>query len=108
VQFVSGVISGRAPLFERFVLGNSQTLRGWSKFDVAPLGASRMAHNSLEYRYKIFRVVYDAGAAWDRGQHADPKHSLGVGLRRHEFSLLVAFPVRAGRAEPMFIAGMNF
>jgi hypothetical protein len=108
VQFVSGVISGRAPLFERFVLGNSQTLRGWSKFDVAPLGASRMAHNSLEYRYKIFRVVYDAGAAWNRGQHADPKQSLGVGLRHHEFSLLVSFPVRAGRAEPMLIAGMNF
>ena len=112
VRFISGVISGRAPLFERFVLGNSQTLRGWSKFDVAPLGASRMAHNSLEYRYKIFQVVYDAGAAWNRGQRADPKHSLGVGLRvglrHHEFSLLGAFPVRAGRAEPMFIAGMDF
>lgn len=108
VHFISGVISGRAPLFERFVLGNSQTLRGWSKFDVAPLGASRMAHNSLEYRYKIFRVVYDAGAAWNRGQRADPKHSLGAGLRHHDLSLLVAFPVRAGRAEPMFIVGMDF
>jgi hypothetical protein len=107
VKFTSGVISGRAPLFERFVLGNSRTLRGWSKFEVTPLGASRMAHNSLEYRYKYFQVVYDAGAAWNRGQRSDPKHSLGLGFRHHDFSLLVAFPVRSGRVEPMFIAGFD-
>ena len=45
-----GYISGNAPLFERFSLGNSLTLRGWDKYDIAPLGGERMFHSSVEYR----------------------------------------------------------
>ena len=33
-----------APLFERFSLGNTYTLRGWNKFDVAPLGGALADH----------------------------------------------------------------
>ena len=44
ISFQAGLISGHAPLFERYVLGNSSTLRGWNKYDVDPLGGSRMAH----------------------------------------------------------------
>jgi len=108
VRFRAGLISGRAPLFERFSLGNSHSLRGWNKFDVAPLGGNRMAHNALEYRYRWFRVFYDAGAVWNRGQHAAAKHSLGFGFRHHDFTLALAFPVKDGRAEPMFMAGLTF
>ena len=61
-------ISGRAPLFERFVLGTSSTLRGWNKFDIDPLGGDRMVHNTLEYRYRMLEVFYDTGAVWNRGQ----------------------------------------
>ena len=48
-------MNGRAPLFERFTLGDSRTLRGWSKFDVAPVGGSRVAHGSLEYTLPLAR-----------------------------------------------------
>ena len=48
-SFIGGVVTGRAPLFERFVLGNSTTLRGYNKYDLAPLGGDRMAHGSLDY-----------------------------------------------------------
>ncbi len=36
-----GEITGRAPLYERFMLGNSTMLRGWNRFDMDPLGGSR-------------------------------------------------------------------
>jgi hypothetical protein len=104
----AGVISGRAPLFERFFLGTSSTLRGWNKFDVAPLGGNRMVHNSVEYRYGILEVFYDTGCVWDAGQPTTPRHGLGLGLRQGSFALALAFPVRSGRVEPTFIMGMNY
>ena len=106
-RFQAGAISGIAPLSERFVLGNSSTLRGWNKYDLAPLGGSRMAHNSVEYRYRAFQVFYDAGAVWTRGQDASLKHSVGAGVHFGDFALLLAFPIRNGRVEPVLIAGLN-
>ncbi|HYM11459.1 MAG TPA: BamA/TamA family outer membrane protein [Bryobacterales bacterium] len=107
-SFAAGVLTGRAPLYERFVLGNSETLRGWSKFDVAPLGGDRMAHTSLEYRYEDFAVFYDVGADWMRGGAALARHSVGVGLRDPNFFAFLAFPIKTRRAEPIFMVGTNF
>ena len=72
-----GILSGRAPLFERYFLGNSSTLRGWNKFDLDPVGGNRMAHNSVEYRYGLFETFYDVGAVWDSGQTATVRHGVG-------------------------------
>jgi outer membrane protein assembly factor BamA len=104
----AGLIGGRAPLYDRFVLGNSYYLRGWNKYDLDPIGGNRMVHNSVEYCYGPFKVFYDTGAVWDGGQPATPRHSLGVGLRESVFSLAVAFPIRAGRADPVFMMGMMY
>lgn len=101
-----GAISGRAPLDERFVLGNSYRLRGWNKYDLDPIGGNRVVHNSVDYRYGAFQVFYDVGAVWDEGQPAIPRHSLGVGLRESVFSLAIAFPVRSGHIEPIFMMGI--
>lgn len=106
-KFGAGAIGGRAPIFERFVLGNSETLRGWSKYDLTPIGASRAFYNSVEYKYRAFTVFYDTGAAWSRREDVSPKHSAGVGFRAGDFALLVAFPFRNGRFEPIFIMGLN-
>ena len=105
---MAGYLTGRAPLFERFVLGTSSTLRGWNKFDVDPLGGDRMAHNTVEYRYRICEVFYDTGAVWSGGQGAVARHAVGVGLRQSGFHLAVAFPLREGRIEPVFMLGMNY
>src|SRR5260370_40741725 len=107
-SFVGGFITGPAPLFERFVLGNSSTLRGWNKYDIDPLGGSRVAHGSVEYRYRYIQVFYDAGAIWDRGGTATARSSIGGGLREGRFSLAVAFPIKEGRLEPVLIAALNF
>jgi outer membrane protein assembly factor BamA len=105
----AGVLSGNAPLFDRYVLGNSSTLRGWNKFDLDPLGGNRMVHNSVDYRYGWFEVFYDVGAIWDSGvEPATARHGIGVGLRQGAFSLAVAFPIRQGRADPIFMMGMNY
>jgi hypothetical protein len=103
-----GLITGRAPLFERFILGNSSTLRGWNKYDLDPLGGNRMVHNSVEYRYGVFQIFYDTGAAWDRTESAVLRHSVGLGLRQGQFSVAVAFPVRDGHIDPIFMVGMNY
>jgi outer membrane protein assembly factor BamA len=115
VTLVAGVIYGHAPLFERFVLGNSSTLRGWNKYDLDPLGGNRVVHGSVTYGYHIMRVFYDAGSVWDQGRSPEGKHSAGIGIssglgifHKGAFLLAVAFPIRQGRADPVFIAGMNY
>lgn len=109
VSFLAGTMNGRTPLFERFTLGDSRTLRGWSKFDVAPLGGSRVAHGSLEYTFHWIGVFYDTGAVWDRKEQASAKHSVGLSLGGHEgFFIALAFPLRGGSVQPLFILGTNF
>jgi len=108
VGFEAGRIYGSAPLFERFVLGNAETLRGWNKFDLDPVGASHMIHGNIDYSYAGFLVFYDTGAVWDRPEQREQKQSLGVGCKKGGFQLAVAFPIRSGAANPVFYAGMNF
>ncbi|MCX6623194.1 MAG: BamA/TamA family outer membrane protein [Acidobacteria bacterium] len=108
VRFGGGVLTGNAPLFERFTAGNSSTLRGWNKYQIAPLGGNRMAQGSVEYRYRIVEVFCDSGAVWDRGSAPVARNSAGIGIRRDHFLIAVAFPFRGGRTDPVFLAGMNF
>jgi hypothetical protein len=103
-----GVLAGRAPFFERFVLGNSTYLRGWNRFEIDPLGGNRMAHNSVDYRYRRFQAFYDVGAVWDTGQPALVRHSFGGGLHQGPVFLALAFPARAGKVYPVFMVGMNY
>jgi len=107
-DLTAGAIVGQAPLFERFVLGNATTLRGWNKFDLDPTGGDRVVHNSVEYRYGAFQIFYDSGAVWDHNETAVVRHSAGVGLRQGVFSLAVAFPLREGHIDPIFMVGMNY
>ena len=107
-QVVAGTISGRAPLSDRFVAGNSDYLRGWNKYEIDPIGGNRLVHNTVEYRYGPLQAFYDAGAVWDSGQPATPRHSLGVGFKESIFSLAVAFPVKSGHIEPIVMVGMIY
>ena len=112
VGFFAGGISGNAPLFERFVLGNATTLRGWNKYDLDPLGGERVVHGTLEYRWRSFQVFYDTGAIWDRQTSPDQKQSVGFGLRTSNKDgaplVAIAFPLQNGHTDPMFIVGFNF
>jgi hypothetical protein len=103
-----GDITGRAPLFDRFVAGNSYYLRGWNKYDLDPIGGNRLVHNTVEYRYGPFQAFYDTGAVWDSGQPVIQRHSVGVGIKESIFSLAVAFPIRSGHVEPILMMGMIY
>ena len=106
-HFLSGYITGTAPLFERFSLGSSVTLRGWNKFDVAPLGGSRAAHGSLEYRYRNLQLFYDVGSVWDPKVSSPAKHGLGFGWASTHFFASLAFPVRHNDVAPVFMIGFR-
>jgi hemolysin activation/secretion protein len=110
-DFLAGRIGGRAPLYERFVLGNGSTLRGYSKDDIDPLGGDRVVHGSMDYGYRGFQVFYDTGAVWASGSSPDKKQSVGAGFGRagkEGFLLAVAFPLRSGHVDPIFLVGFNF
>jgi outer membrane protein assembly factor BamA len=104
----AGLITGRAPMFERFVVGTSSLLRGWNSYDIDPLGGNRLVHNSVDYRYRFADVFYDAGSLWSHGKRPALRHSVGIGAKVSIVSLAVAFPVRTGRVDPVFMVGMNY
>ena len=112
VRGMAGALSGRAPLYDRFSIGNATTLRGWHKFDIDPLGGDRMVHGSAGYRYRAVGVFYDTGAVWEHGKENEDRHSVGVtvalGALRDGPYLTLAFPLRSGAIQPLFIMGMNF
>jgi hypothetical protein len=102
-DFRAGGITGRAPLFERFTLGDSSTLRGWNKYDIAPAGADRMWHQSVEFRYRLLAYFFDAGSLWDDG--TERKVRLGTGFAAGP--LVLAFPLNADDGDPTFIFNLR-
>lgn len=114
VDFTGGSVRGNAPLTDRFAAGNTLLLRGWNKFEIAPLGGMRLAASSVEYGRSIkgkleASAFMDSGSIWNRGGTAVARNSVGAGLRtRDGFYFYVAFPLRDGRVEPLFMTGATF
>jgi outer membrane translocation and assembly module TamA len=108
-RFRGGHIDGEPPLFDRFTIGNTATLRGWDKFDVAPLGGTRLLYGSLEYRYRPFQLFYDFGKVWDLGQQAvEWKHSVGIGLAwKNGFFMSLGVPLKYHDITPVFMIGFR-
>jgi len=111
-RLIGGAITGQAPLFERFVLGNSSTLQGWNHYAIDPLGGNRMAHASVSYGYQLPQgtpeIFYDTGIVGNGDKLGTLRHSLGVGFRQGIFNIATAFPLGQGRFAAVFMAGMNY
>lgn len=111
-RMTAGTIRGNAPLFERFVLGNSSTLFGWDRYAIDPLGGSRMAHNSVSYGRQMQQttaeVFYDTGVVGEGDRLGTLRHSVGFGVRQGIFNIAMAFPLFEGRIAAVFMAGMNY
>ena len=48
VSAMGGTIDGDAPMFERFAIGDTRTLRGWNKWAITPVGGSRLFATTLD------------------------------------------------------------
>lgn len=111
-ELMGGAIVGRAPFFDRFVLGSSSTLLGWDRYEIDPLGGSRVVHDQITYGYRIgegtVQAFYDAGVLWQSDRGGILRHSVGAGYKQGVFMVAMAVPVRDGRIEPVFMAGMNY
>jgi outer membrane protein assembly factor BamA len=105
---MAGRVSGDAPMFERFTLGDSETLRGWDKYDIAPLGANRMVHASGEYHYRSLFLFLDAGSLWDEGTDRQARFSAGGGQAFGPVFWTVGFPLNTDEVRAVFTMGIRF
>jgi Omp85 superfamily domain len=104
---LAGGITGDAPLFERFTLGDSRTLRGWNKYDIAPLGGNRLAYSSLEYRYRGLALFLDAGSVWESDAGRRVRVSSGFGFHAGPAFLLVGFPLNTDNVSATVALGLR-
>jgi outer membrane protein assembly complex protein YaeT len=92
----TGDSRGAVPFFKRYFLGGATNLRGWGRFDVAPLsgrglpiGGHTMAHFSTEVRVPIWGKLgavafVDGGNVWTNPwdfNFGDLRYDVGPGLR---------------------------
>jgi outer membrane protein assembly factor BamA len=104
---MAGGITGRAPLFERFTLGDSMTLRGWDKYDIAPAGGNRVVYSSLEYRYTGLALFLDVGSVWDANAERHVRVSAGVGFHGGPAFLAVGFPLNTDNLKAVVTMGLR-
>jgi hypothetical protein len=107
VSAMAGGITGDAPLFERFALGDSTTLRGWDKYEIAPAGGDRVFHSSVEYGYGVLAVFLDVGSVWDEGSQREFRVSTGLGLHAGPAFLTVGFPLNTKNLSAVFTMGLR-
>jgi hypothetical protein len=107
-EFRVGGLTGTAPLFERFSLGDSSTLRGWNKYDIAPAGVDRLVHQSIEFRHRAFAYFLDVGYVWQTGADAPVRISTGVGFHGEHGFLTLGVPLNADDIEVAFMLGVRF
>ncbi len=103
-----GRITGTAPLFERFSLGDTRTLRGWDKYDISPVGGDRMFHASGEYHFRGLMLFLDAGSVWDTGVEKRVRVSTGAGATAGPVFAFVGFPLNTDEFRAVFSMGFRY
>jgi hypothetical protein len=107
-KFSFGHITGQAPLFERFALGDTTTLRGWNKLSISPLGGRNMFHESIEYRFRGLAMFLDAGSVWEPGMQKKVRVSTGFGVHTNNAFLMWGIPINADKVSSTFMLGVRF
>lgn len=108
VSGMAAALRGTAPLFERFSLGDSRTLRGWNKYDIAPAGGDRMFYTSAEYQYRGLAFFLDSGSVWDDGDDTRIRVAAGFGFHPGPFFMTVGFPLNTDNVRAVFTTGVRF
>jgi hypothetical protein len=108
VSGMAGRITGQAPLFERFTIGDSSTLRGWDKWDIAPAGGDRMYHVSAEFRHHGLALFTDVGSLWDDFIAQQTRVAAGLGFHTKNVFATLGFPLNTDNLRAVFTAGVRF
>jgi len=104
---MAGAITGHAPLFERFTLGDSTTLRGWDKYAIAPAGGDRVIYSSIEYRYTGLALFLDVGSVWDENTESKVRVSTGFGFHAGPAFFVVGFPLNTDNLSAIVTMGLR-
>ncbi len=104
---MAGGITGHAPLFERFALGDTTTLRGWDKYEISPAGGDRMFYSSVEYRYTGVGLFLNVGSVWDANTERRVRVSTGFGFHAGPAFLTVGFPLNTDNLTAMLSMGLR-
>ena len=104
---MAGGITGSAPLFERFTLGDATTLRGWDKYDIAPAGGDRVAYSSIEYRFSGLALFLDVGSVWDANTQRHVRVSSGFGLHAGPAFFVLGFPLNTDDVRAVVALGLR-
>jgi outer membrane protein assembly factor BamA len=107
VAGMAGRINGQAPMFERFTLGDSTTLRGWDKYAIAPAGGDRVAYSSVEYRYTGLALFLDTGSVWNANTERRVRVSTGFGLHYGPAFVVVGFPLNTDNLTAVVTLGLR-
>ena len=99
---------GSVPLFERFAIGDTGTLRGWNKFDVSPAGGTRLIYSTLEYRWRCAAVFVDAGSVWNPDTESSMRWSTGFGCHGKNFFVTLGVPLNSDDVDVTFMMGVRF
>jgi hypothetical protein len=108
VSAMGGGIDGDAPMFERFAIGDTRTLRGWDKWAITPVGGNRLFATSLEFRYRMVGVFLDSGSVWDSGTENRLRFSTGVNFTPGPVFFTLAFPLNTNEFHAVFAMGFRF
>ena len=103
-----GPINGDAPLFERFSLGDSRTLRGWNKYDIAPAGGDRMFLRVDRVPLSRPRDVPRFRIGRRRRQTARIRFSTGLGFNPGPVFFTLGFPLNTEEFRAVFTMGLRF
>jgi hypothetical protein len=104
---MAGGITGHPPLFERFALGDSTTLRGWDKYEITPAGGDRLVYSSVEYRYTGLALFLDIGSVWDANTERHVRVSTGLGFHAGPAFLTVGFPLNTDNLTAVLALGLR-
>jgi Omp85 superfamily domain len=107
VAGMGGLINGQAPMFERFTLGDSTTLRGWDKYEIAPAGGDRVAYSSVEYRYTGVALFLDMGSVWNARTPSRFHVSTGFGFHAGPAFVVVGIPLNTDNLTAVVTLGLR-
>jgi hypothetical protein len=107
VTGMAGDINGAPPMFERFTLGDTRTLRGWDKYAINPAGGNRMYYASVEYVYTGLAVFLDVGSVWDQPGESHARVSTGLGFYAGPAFATIGFPLNTDRVTAVFTMGLR-